>query len=49
LIEIKIKDGISEMIKVNKFDVSDPDFIEKTVEQIVQKHRKFFLLNLFRA
>jgi hypothetical protein len=42
LIEIKIKDGISEMIKVNKYDVSDPDFIEKTVEQIVQKHRKIF-------
>lgn len=43
MIEINIKDGIKEMIKVNKYDVSDPDFIENTVQQITQKHRKFFL------
>lgn len=38
LIDINTKDGINERLKVTKSDLNDPNFVDRTIEEFVQKY-----------
>lgn len=42
IIEIQLFAGITERIKQNRIDLNDSNFVERTVDQIVEKYRKDF-------